>query len=120
MNLVDFAEIADGETRELFASEFLASIGFSIVSPPSRGPDLGKDLLISETISGRLGDYQFRWLVSCKHFSRANHSVGLTDEPDIVERVKSFHADGFLGFYSTLPSSSLTTRFEQLKLVICP
>ena len=34
--------------------------GFFIESPPDRGPNRGKDLLVTEELSGHLGKYKFR------------------------------------------------------------
>lgn len=113
--MVDFVEIPDGETWELFARDFLEAYGFYIQSHPSRGADGGKDLLVVEKLRGRLGNYQLKWLVSCKHYAKSGKSVTETDEPNILERVKSFGADGFIGFYSTLPSSGFAARLESLR-----
>jgi len=115
-SVVNFKEIPqDGEQWELFTRDLLQEQGFFIESPPNRGADGGRDLLISERLMGNLGNYEFRWLVSCKHFAHSNRSVGISDEDNILERVRGFGADGFIGFYSTVPSSGLINRLEQLK-----
>ncbi len=115
-NLIDFTEIdPDGEVWELFARDFLKELGFFIESTPDRGADGGKDLLISEQLEGHLNKYRFKWLVSCKHNAKSKKSVKEEDEINIQERVESFGADGFIGFYSTLPSSGLNTRLNNLK-----
>src|SRR5688572_5681833 len=109
--LIDFKEIRrDGEDWESFARDFLVELGFSVDTPPDRGADGGKDILLLEQLEGRLNNYPFRWLVSCKHNAHSGKSVNEQDEPNIVERVKSFRAEGFLGFYSTLPSTGLSNR----------
>lgn len=113
--MIDFSEIQDGETWELFARDFLQEMGFFIESSPDRGPDGGKDIFITEELKGSLGNYKFRWLVSCKHFAKGNKSVQETDEINIQERIDGFGADGFIGFYSTLPSSGLNNRLNQLR-----
>ena len=114
--MIDFSEIPDnGEDWELFARDFLEEMGFFIEQPPDRGPDGGKDLLITEKLSGNLGNYEFRWLVSCKHFAKSNKSVQEKDEINIQERLESYNADGFIGFYSTIPASGLNTRLSQLR-----
>jgi hypothetical protein len=41
--------------------------------------------------------------------------VGVNDEMSIRDRVEKFGADGFFGFYSTLPSSGLATTFKGLQ-----
>jgi len=114
--MIDFKEISHkDDTWELFARDLLMEIGFFIESTPDRGPDGGKDLLVSEQLKGNLNKYRFQWLVSCKHFAKSGNSVKETDEPNILERLSSFNADGFIGFYSTLPSSGLNTRLNNLK-----
>lgn len=115
--MIDFTEI-DYKTDnwELFARDFLEAYGFNIVSSPDRGADGGKDLIVEEHIKGIAGKYSFRWLVSCKHFAQSKRSVSVdSDENNILDRVESFNADGFIGFYSTIPSAGLNTRLSQLK-----
>ncbi len=114
--MIDFTEITHtDDTWELFARDFLIELGFFIESTPDRGPDGGKDLLVSGQLKGALGKYRFKWLVSCKHFAKSGKSVKEADEPNPIERIKSFGANGFIGFYSTLPSSGLNTRLNDLK-----
>jgi len=114
--MIDFKEISHkDDTWELFARDFLIEIGFFIESTPDRGPDMGKDLLVSEQLKGNLNKYRFLWLVSCKHFATSGDSVKESDEPNILDRLSSFNANGFIGIYSTLPSSGLNTRLNNLK-----
>jgi len=114
--MINFKELShNGDHWELFTRDFLQKMGFNIESPPDRGPDGGKDMLITEEIGGTIFKGRFRWLVSCKHFARSGNSVREADEPNILERLKSFKADGFIGFYSTIISSGLNTRLRQLK-----
>lgn len=115
--MIDYKELSnDGEQWELFARDFFEALGYTIDNPPDRGADGGKDLLISESIKGRFSSYTFKWLVSCKNFIKSNKSVNeREDEVNILERCKSFKADGFIGFYSTIASSGLNHRLAQLK-----
>jgi hypothetical protein len=116
--MIDFKEIdQNGEEWELFCRDFLEHLGYYIESTVDRGPDGKKDLIVSENLKGNLGNYKFKWLVSCKHFAnRANsNSVKESDEPNILERIESFNCDGYIGFYSTVASSGLNTRLTQLK-----
>ncbi len=101
-------------STSLFARDFLQQLGFYIESSPDRGPDGGKDLLITETLNGKVGQYKFRWLVSCKHNAVSDISVSEREEYNILERVADFYADGFIGFYSTVASSGLNNRLKQL------
>jgi hypothetical protein len=113
--MIDFTEIDNGETWELFARDFLLQSGYHIESVPDRGADGGKDLLAVENLSGSFGRHPFRWLVSCKHFAHSNRAVRLADEADILERLQMFDADGFVGVYSTLPSAGLNDRLNRLR-----
>jgi hypothetical protein len=51
--------------------------------------------------------------VSCKHFATSGKSVGPDDESNITDRVRHHGADGFIGFYSTMPSAGLVERLQQ-------
>jgi len=114
-DMIDFTEIPNGETWELFARDFLMERGFYIQSPPDRGADAGKDMLVTEQLSGILGTYRFRWLVSCKHNAVSGKAVNEEDERNLLERMESFGADGFMGFYSTVPTAGWNTRLTALK-----
>jgi hypothetical protein len=111
--MIDWREIADADTWELFARDFLAELGFVIEIGPGRGPDAGRDLLVSEQLKGTLHTSKFTWLVSCKHFAVSGKSVGTEDETNITDRLEHHSADGFLGFYSTLPSAALISRLQE-------
>jgi hypothetical protein len=52
--------------------------------------------------------------VSCKHFAVSNKSVGPEQESNITDRLKQHGADGFIGFYSTVPSGGLVERLQRL------
>lgn len=122
MGWIDFKEIPSARGGEigqddwpLFAREFFAALGIDIEEGPDRGPDSGRDLVIVEKRRGLLGSGQHRWLVSCKHFAHSNKSVSIKDEPDILGRVGRFKADGFIGFYSTIPSAELNRTLLNYK-----
>jgi hypothetical protein len=114
-DMIDFTEILDGETWELFGRDFLQAQGFFIETHPDRGADRGRDFLVTEQLTGRLGQYRLRWLVSCKHLAASGTAVSESHEPNIVERLESFQADGFIGFYSTLSTNNLNTRLQDLR-----
>lgn len=113
--MIDFKEIPNGEIWELFARDFLTQLGFFIESSPDRGSDAGKDIFVSEELTGTLGRYRLRWLVSCKHNAVSGKAVNEADERNILERIESFGAQAFIGFYSTIPSSALNSRLKQLR-----
>lgn len=113
MPILDFREIstaAHGASRdqfELFAREFLGFMGLEVLVGPDRGPDARRDLIVQERRTGVLGETQVRWLVSCKHKAHSGASISPDDEADIKDRLEMHGCDGFLAFYSTVPSSGL-------------
>ena len=56
-------------------------------------------MLVTEETHGALFKGRFRWLVSCKHFAKSGKSINERDELNILERMESFCAQGFIGFY---------------------
>src|SRR5262245_57290916 len=114
--MIDFTEIPhDSDGWELFARDFLVERGVYIDWTVDRGADQGKDMVAVEQLKGSLGRYRMRWLVSCKHFATSGRSVSATDEQNVLDRIKEFKADGFIGFYSTLASAGLNTRLRALR-----
>jgi len=120
--ILDFKEIpqansGDGlqDTFELFSRDFFQVLGYEILQHPDRGADGKKDLIIQETRTGLSGITKIKWLVSCKHYAHSGKSVSDTDEPNILDRISVHNCDGFIGFYSTLPATSLGNNFEGLK-----
>lgn len=113
--MIDWTEIPDGDTWELFARDFLQSLGLVIQVEPGRGPDGGRDIIAIERTRGTLSDRSIRWLVSCKHYAGSGNAVGVGDEGDLIDRLAHHKADGFLGFYSTSASSGLINRFKGLE-----
>lgn len=119
---IDFKEIPEVkkatehiDSFEKFARDFLEIRGFDIETEPSRGADGGIDIKVLEKRTGLTGTTNFYWLVSCKHNAHSGKSVGVRDEVDIQDRVLSNSCDGFIGFYSTIPSSGLINKLESLK-----
>lgn len=119
MPTIDFSEIPIANTGvgnqdsfELFTRDFFSVLGFEIEEGPSRGSDGGKDLIVREKLTGTVSQLTRRWVVSCKHFAHSKKAVGDKDEIDILGRVRKFKADGFMAFYSTVPSSGLMRTFQ--------
>ena len=110
------AHIANGkqDTFEMFARDFFETFGFIIEEGPDRGADGGRDLIIKEKRLGILGETEIKWLVSCKHKAHSGKSVLSTDEQNIKNRLDRHKANGFIGFYSTLPNSSLYTEIKEI------
>jgi hypothetical protein len=118
MPLLDFKEISQAnnsngeqDSFELFARDFLEMLGFEIISEPDRGPDGGKDMIVKEKTN--ITSSGIRWLVSCKHYAHSGKAVGISDENNIIDRLRQHNADGFMGIYSTLASSALNNRLDE-------
>lgn len=119
--ILDFTEISQGniangkqDTFEMFARDFFLELGFNILEGPDRGADNGRDLIIEEKRKGIVGETNFKWLVSCKHFAHSGNSVTPQNEFNINDRIISNNADGFIGFYSTLPSAGLQVNLKKI------
>lgn len=121
MAALDYTEIPsaqggpDRDRFELFAREFLVAEGFRIVEHPDRGADGGRDIIAEEDRLGPGGTNVVRWLVSCKHKAHSGTSVGPSDEQNIRDRLGTYHCNGFVAFYSTLPSSGLGQTLNALQ-----
>ena len=123
MSIINFKEIPEANKAsglqdefELFAKEFFSYLGYKIVRDPGRGADDGADLIVEEVLCGKdeKTTIEIRWLVSCKHKAHSGKAVSKAEENEILDSVKSNSCDGFIGFYSTLPSSSLIRKIEGL------
>jgi len=119
MPILDFTEIPEGnrasgiqDSFELFARDCLHCIGYVHCDGPDRGADDGRDLIVEERRSGVGGESFVRWLVSCKHYAHSGRSVGVDEENNIRDRVEQHRCNGFIGFYSTLPSSGLARKLK--------
>ena len=119
--IIDFKEIPPGniggsgqDEFELFSRDFLEALGFKIIYPPNRGPDNGKDMIVSGKWNG---SQTILWLVSCKHnaHSKTSHAVNCKDEINIIERLTVNKCKGFIGIYSTIAATTLSTMLYGLK-----
>jgi hypothetical protein len=111
--MIDFNEIIDGDTFELFCRDFFIISGFSILEAPSKGQDGGVDLIGLEYQKVHGNRKPFKWLISCKHYSKSQKHIGMSLEQDLRDRVEGHHCDGFLGFYSTMPTSNLIGKLKK-------
>lgn len=121
MAALDFKEIPEAHSGlerdqfELFALELLFSEGFRIIEHPDRGADGGRDLIVEEDRLGPGGTNVIRWLVSCKHKAHSGKAVTPVDEANIRDRLGTHRCNGFIAFYSTLPSSGLGEICSKLR-----
>lgn len=111
-SIIDFTEIKPAHKFEQFAADVLHSKGFEINIGPAEGPDGGMDMVVTDTLIGRVSTKPVKYLVSCKHLNRA---VGTSDEKDIESRVRSHNCDAFMGFYSSHVTQGLNDKVYGLK-----
>lgn len=127
MGILDFREICSANSNhdsvkgaeagksnlpddfELFCQEFFTNVKrYKIFRSVSHGPDLGIDLGVEEmTPSGPR-----KWLVSCKHYAHSDKYVPEEKERGIVERVGSWGCEGFIPFYTKVPSTTLSQMIQ--------
>ncbi|RGE49144.1 hypothetical protein MHD_01295 [Mannheimia granulomatis] len=122
MSVIDFKEIPEAhkgggnqDSFELFAHSFMQKIGVGVPYEINRGADGGIDFLLEEDRKGSLGTTTFKWLVSCKHKAFSGKAVQPIDEEDLFDRVNTNNCQGFIGFYSTVVSSGLKKKFDELR-----
>lgn len=109
--LIDFREIDANnyDEWEQFSECLLREMGYVVVQPPGRGADGGKDMVVADCSD------TCKYIVSCKHFANRGKAVGCSEEQNILDRVRSAGANGFIGAYSSLASQALIDRLWGLK-----
>jgi len=110
---IDFTEIESGEKFELLCEELLQAMGFTIVHQPARGPEGGKDLIVSEIFRDRMGFTEERkWLVQCKHKAQSDRAVGFGEVDNYRDVMDQYEVRRYLLITSTLPTEDLRTKFD--------
>jgi len=110
---IDFTRIESGEEFELLCEDLLQAMGFTIVQPPARGQDGGKDLIVSETVKDKMGFTEKRkTVVQCKHWAKSKKSVGFTEVSNYREVMDQCQVQRYLLITSTLPTTDLQDKFE--------
>lgn len=113
--MIDFTELpSDGSAFEQLVRELLL---IADLHPQwsGKGPDQGRDILISERSNGYLDTFNRRWLVQCKHFAHAGRSVGRDDVGSVIDDCRQVGATGYFLVCSTQPSSSLVTKLDEIR-----
>lgn len=113
--MLDFKELPDdGIKFEQLVREILIRNGLE-THWTGVGPDGGRDLVVIEKARGKLGDFQRKWLVSCKHNANSGASVGIKDIADFSTSCVAIGAQGFLLACSTQPASSVVQRLKEVE-----
>ncbi|MMZ58085.1 hypothetical protein D1872_200510 [compost metagenome] len=114
-NMIDFTELSsDGVAFEQLIRELVLREGYE-AHWTGVGPDQGRDLIVVEKVLGPLSSFQRTWLIECKHYAKANKSVGINDLSSIIDSCSAAGADGYILACSTQPSSSLVRKFNELQ-----
>lgn len=107
-----FSPSEDLDQFEKFAKIFFEKVlKGRVTKGPTRGADGGIDLRVEMEENGAI----IRKLVSCKHNAFSKTSVGIDDEKNVLDRLGSFGCTVFVGFYSTIASTPLEQRLENLR-----
>lgn len=113
--MLDFKELpSDGIKFEQLVREILLTEGFEI-HWTGAGADGGRDLVLTEKLSGPLSENKRKWLVSCKHNAHSGKSVNPTDLGDFSADCSAIDASGYLLVCSTQPTSAAVKRLEEVK-----
>jgi len=79
--MFDFKRIESGEDFELLCEDLLQAMGYTVEASVSRGPDLGRDIIVSKTVTDEMGFTEsYRYLIECKHYARSGKSVQEADK----------------------------------------
>lgn len=113
--MIDFRELPkDGTAFEQLVRELCLRAGLHPVWS-GKGQDQGRDIIITESITGPVAPIERRWLIQCKHNAHSGDSVGRNDVGNIVDDCRQISADGYLLACSTQPSSGLMTKLKELE-----
>ncbi len=108
---IDFTRIESGEEFELLCEDLLQAMGFTIEAKVARGPDLGKDVIATQTVADQAGFSEpHRYLVECKHRAKSGKSVLEKDIGSPVERMGTHGCDRYILITSTVPSEKVRAQ----------
>ncbi len=113
--MIDFKEIAEFEKFEDLCEEILLVKGLQ-VRRLGRGPSqIGKDIIARESIVGSISTKGVKkWLVEVK-FTMGSRSLNENDVPNVLDRVKSEEATGYLLFTNARLGVNLEKTLNGLK-----
>jgi hypothetical protein len=111
---IDLSKISS-EDFEFLIEDLLKKKGFSIIIRPSRGPDLGKDIIAQRMLTDDMKNVSLeKYLVECKHFAISKKSVTEKDLKNITERIKLHNANRYLIATSTILSGVINSQLNAL------
>lgn len=115
--LIDFTELISAVPGEGL-QELTRHLGKNLELSPEwsgRGADGGRDLLFTDTLTGKISHEKLRWLVSCKDKSKSGDSVSERDLPtSIKDKLLQHNAQGFLLVTTTTVSTGAKQLLDSL------
>ncbi len=112
--MINFSELADYEKFEDLCEELLSSKGLQ-VRRLGRGPgQLGKDILVEESVVGSLSDQRKIWMVEVK-FTKSGRTITEKDIFNVTDRVRSQKANGYFLFTNARLSVNLEKTLNSIK-----
>ncbi|MCI0665850.1 MAG: restriction endonuclease [Acidobacteria bacterium] len=109
---IDFSQI-NSEDLEFLAADLLRCQGFTIESPPSRGPDQGRDIIAVRYVTDDMGVHSAeRYLVQCKHFFTSGKSVRESDIGNFEAKMKQHNANRYLLITTSTVSETVKNQFQ--------
>lgn len=118
---IDFNEIKDWEEFEDLASDYFREIKkldtnqitTVRVEPSGRGPDGGRDILVTLLIDDTIVTYERRWIVQCKFYDSLLKSH--LDQINIPSLISEYGACGYLLIVKGSVHVGVTNTFENLR-----
>jgi len=111
--MINFKELpVDGILFEQFVRELYMREGYEI-HWTGVGSDGGRDLVLTEKLTGSLSTKERKWLISCKHRAHSGKSVGVKELGDFSADCNAIDAEGFILACSTQPSSATIKRLDE-------
>ena len=109
---VDFTAITP-EDFEYLCADLLRYAGFTIESRPARGPDQGKDLIATRTVTDdmEISETQ-RYLVECKQMAISRKSVQEKDIGNFEIRMKQHKCNRYLLITTTAVSETVKNQLQ--------
>jgi hypothetical protein len=113
--MIDFTQIKTGEDFELLCEDLLRAMGYTIEASVSRGPDLGRDIIVSKTVIDEMGFTEsYRYLIECKHYARSGKSVQEADIGSPIARMSTHSCNRYILVTSTVPSEKVRAQLATI------
>lgn len=109
--MIDFTQIKTGEDFELLCEDLLRAMGYAVEASVSRGPDLGRDIIVSKMVTDEMGFTEnYRYLIECKHYAKSGKSVRESDIGNPIARMGTHSCNRYILITSTVPSEKVRAQ----------